>query len=76
MEEHIKCSCGSKKYGYESDEIGYIYVCYKCGKYSGKGVHPMLLELTTSDPTFLMYMIETGMLKKIEQNDEELDYGK
>jgi len=76
MDEYKKCTCGSKKWGYSSDEIGYIYVCYKCGKYSGKGVHPMLLELTTSDPTFLMYMIETGMLKKIEQNDEELDYGK
>jgi hypothetical protein len=76
MEEYKECSCGSKKWGYESDEIGHIYVCYKCGKYSGKGVHPMLLELTTSDPTLLMYMIESGMLKKIESNNSELDCGK
>ena len=76
MEEYKECSCGSKKWGYESDEIGYIYVCYKCGKYSGKGVHAMLLELTTSDPTLLMYMIESGMLKKIEGKEDKFDYGK
>ena len=54
-------------WGYESDDIGYIYICYKCGKYKGKGLHPMIMELTTSDPTLLMYMISTGVLKKIEK---------
>ena len=63
-------------WGYESDEIGYIYVCYVCGRYTGKGVSPILLEMTTSDPTFLMYMIETGMLKKIESDSEDIPYGK
>ena len=66
MDEHIKCSCGSKMWGYESTEIGYIYVCYKCGKYKGKGVHPMLMELTHSDPSLLLEMIDMGMLKRIE----------
>jgi PHP family Zn ribbon phosphoesterase len=66
MDEYKRCPCGSKKYGYESEEIGHIYICYKCGKYSGKGVHPMLLELTTQDPALLMFMIEAGMLKRIE----------
>jgi len=34
------------------------------------------LELTTSDPTLLMYMIESGMLKKIEGKEDKFDYGK
>ena len=76
MDQYKECSCGSKKWGYESDEIGYIYVCYVCGRYTGKGVSPILLEMTTSDPTFLMYMIETGMLKKIESDSEDIPYGK
>ena len=41
-------------------------VCYKCGKYKGKGVHPMLMELTYSDPSLLLEMINMGMLKRIE----------
>ena len=75
MKDRLDCKCGSKLWGYRG-ETGHIYVCYKCGKYSGKGVHPMLLELTTSDPTLLMYMIESGMLKKIEGKEDKFDYGK
>ena len=65
MKDRLDCKCGSKLWGYEGD-TGYIYVCYKCGKYKGKGVHPMLMELTYSDPSLLLEMINMGMLKRIE----------
>ena len=66
MEEHIKCSCGSKKYGYESPEIGYIYICYICGRYKGNGLHPVMTSMAHSDPALLLDMIEIGALKRIE----------
>jgi len=65
MKDRLDCKCGSKLWGYKGD-VGYIYVCYKCGKYKGQGLHPMLMELTMTDPTLLLQMIDMGVFKKFE----------
>jgi DNA-directed RNA polymerase subunit RPC12/RpoP len=63
--EYLQCPCGKKQWGYTGD-IGDIYICYNCGRYKGKGVHPVMTDMAHADPALLLEMIEIGALKKIE----------
>tara|TARA_Y100000590_G_C15745555_1_gene1021846 strand:- start:7284 stop:7469 length:186 start_codon:yes stop_codon:yes gene_type:complete len=57
-----KCECGkSNLYGYQT-EIGTIFICYACGRFEGKDVHPVLLELATSDPNFIEQLLTSERL--------------
>ena len=65
MQDKLDCSCGKFMYGYET-EIGDVFVCYSCGKYKGKNIHPILLEIATEDPNFILYILQGKNL----HNDE------
>jgi hypothetical protein len=58
-------NCKSKKYGYKDNNGGKFYICYNCGSFDGKTTAE-LMEKLLYEPTYLLVMIQTGELMKID----------
>ena len=60
-----KCSCGSKRYGYE-DGMHEVWLCYKCGKFIGTaGGDALFSTLAKKQPEVILTMIQEKILTPI-----------
>ena len=61
------CSCGKKRYGY-GDGVHEIWLCYKCGKFTGTAGGDVLFGvMAKSHPELIMALIEEKILIPIEK---------
>tara|TARA_Y100001951_G_C11183805_1_gene207488 strand:- start:478 stop:696 length:219 start_codon:yes stop_codon:yes gene_type:complete len=65
----VQCECGSTQYGYYADQ-GFVFVCFKCGKFVIDGFSQDIEELFKEDPLVLLNLIEKGHLKPLSDISE------
>ena len=64
-----KCRCGKKVYGY-GDGVHEIWICYKCGRFTGKaGGDPDFHMMANNHPEVIMIMIQEKLLTPIDKKD-------
>lgn len=66
MKKAEKCErCKKKMYGY-SDSVHDIWLCWRCGKFSGTTrIHDDFTELIMMNPLIIIDLIHNGCLKPI-----------
>jgi hypothetical protein len=66
MDDDNICSCKKKMYGY-TDGTHTVFICYRCGRYSGQaGGDVLFVEVIMNDPLILMKLISEKILKPIK----------
>ena len=66
MDDDNICSCKKNMYGY-SDGTHTVFICYRCGRYSGQaGGDVLFVEVIMYVPLLLMKLISEKILKPIK----------